>query len=81
MLDVLERLCNSKSKPDDLKLLQRIGNSMKIGSLCGHGQLGFNPISSALKYFEQEIMTAVYNNSKPLEKMYTPTRTRPGELE
>ena len=54
---------------------------MKIGSLCGHGQLGFNPISSALKYFEQEIMSAVYNNSKPLEKMYTPTRTRPGELE
>ncbi|MAR37112.1 MAG: NADH-quinone oxidoreductase subunit F [Chloroflexi bacterium] len=81
MLDVLERLCNSKSKPDDLKLLERIGNSMKIGSLCGHGQLGFNPISSALKYFEQEIMTAVYNNSKPLEKMYTPTRTRPGELD
>ena len=31
--------------------------------------------------FEQEIMSAVYNNSKPLEKMYTPTRTRPGELE
>jgi len=81
MLDVLERLCNSKSKPDDLKLLERVGNSMKIGSLCGHGQLGFNPISSALKYFEQEIMSAVYNNSKPLEKMYTPTRTRPGELE
>jgi NADH:ubiquinone oxidoreductase subunit F (NADH-binding) len=81
MLDVLERLCNSKSKPDDLKLLERIGNSMKIGSLCGHGQLGFNPISSALKYFEQEIMTAVNNNSEPLEKMYTPTRTRPGELE
>ena len=81
MLDVLERLCNSKSKPDDLKLLERVGNSMKIGSLCGHGQLGFNPISSALKYFEQEIMTAVYNNSKPLEKMYTPTRTRPGELD
>jgi len=81
MLDVIERLCNSKSKPDDLKLLERIGNSMKIGSLCGHGQLGFNPISSALKYFEQEIMSAVYNNSEPLEKMYTPTRTRPGELE
>jgi NADH:ubiquinone oxidoreductase subunit F (NADH-binding) len=81
MLDVLERLCNAKSKPDDLKLLERIGNSMKIGSLCGHGQLGFNPISSALKYFEQEIMTAVYNNSEPLEKMYTPTRTRPGELD
>jgi len=81
MLDVIERLCNSKSKPDDLKLLERIGNSMKIGSLCGHGQLGFNPISSALKYFEQEIMSAVYNNSEPLEKMYTPTRTRPGKLE
>ena len=62
-------------------MILKVGNNMQAGSLCGHGQLGFNPISSALKYFEQEIMSAVYNNSKPLEKMYTPTRTRPGELE
>ena len=50
MYDVLQRLADSKSNPNDLQLLERIGNSMKIGSLCGHGQLGYNPISSSLKY-------------------------------
>jgi len=81
MYDVLERLCNSSSKPNDLELLERIGKSMKIGSLCGHGQLGYNPISSSLKYFQNEINDSINNKLKPLEKMLTPTRTRPNNLE
>ena len=81
MYDVLDRLCNSKSEPNDLALLERIGNSMKIGSLCGHGQLGYNPISSSLKYFQSEISDSINNISEPLEKMLIPTRTRPNNLE
>ena len=81
MYDVLDRLCNSSSKPNDLELLERIGKSMKIGSLCGHGQLGYNPISSSLKYFENEIIDSINNKLEPLEKMLTPTRTRPSNLE
>ena len=81
MYDVLERLCNSSSKPNDLELLERIGKSMKIGSLCGHGQLGYNPISSSLKYFQNEINDSINNKLQPLEKMLTPTRTRPNNLE
>tara|TARA_B110000438_G_scaffold101946_1_gene100853 strand:- start:13446 stop:15149 length:1704 start_codon:yes stop_codon:yes gene_type:complete len=81
MYDVLDRLCNSSSKPNDLELLERIGKSMKIGSLCGHGQLGYNPISSSLKYFEKEISDSINNKLEPLEKMLTPTRTRPSNLE
>jgi len=81
MYDVLDRLCNSASKPNDLELLERIGKSMKIGSLCGHGQLGYNPISSSLKYFENEISDSINNKLEPLEKMLIPTRTRPSNLE
>lgn len=81
MYDVLQRLADSKSKTNDLQLLERIGNSMKIGSLCGHGQLGYNPISSSLKYFESEIIDSINNKSEPLEKMLTPTRTRPNSAE
>lgn len=81
MYDVLQRLADSKSNPNDLQLLERIGNSMKIGSLCGHGQLGYNPISSSLKYFETEIMDSINNKIKPLESMLTPTRTRPNSTE
>ena len=81
MYDVLDRLCKSKSEPNDLHLLERIGKSMKIGSLCGHGQLGYNPISSSLKYFEKEISDSIANRSEPLEKMLIPTRTRPNNSE
>ena len=81
MYDVLQRLADSKSNPNDLQLLERIGNSMKIGSLCGHGQLGYNPISSSLKYFESEITDSINNKIEPLESMLTPTRTRPNSSE
>ena len=81
MFDVLQRLADSKSNPGDMDLLERIGKSMKIGSLCGHGQLGYNPISSSLKYFESEIINSIENKSEPLEAMLTPTRTRPKSAE
>ena len=81
MFDVLQRLADSESNPGDMELLERIGKSMKIGSLCGHGQLGYNPISSSLKYFESEIIDSINNKSEPLEAMLTPTRTRPNSAE
>ena len=59
MLEILDRMCQKKSNPNDLDLIQRIGSSMKSGSLCGHGQLGYNPILSAMKYFREEIESAV----------------------
>ena len=82
MLEILDRMCQNKAKSADLTLLERVGTSMKSGSLCGHGQLGFNPIASALKYFEDEIKSSlagetavggVYGDGT----MILPTRTRP----
>ena len=65
-----------------MDLLDSVGNNMKIGSLCGHGQLGYNPISSALTYFGEEFEKRVNGE---LEKsgpfgdgsMILPSRTRP----
>ena len=82
MLEILDRMCQNKSNANDLDLIQRIGSSMKSGSLCGHGQLGYNPILSAMKYFREEIESAV-NGKINLTgvngdgKMILPTRTRP----
>jgi hypothetical protein len=55
---------------------------MKAGSLCGHGQLGFNPIASALKYFGDEIESCLAGKNAPGGvfgdgTMILPTRTRP----
>jgi len=54
---------------------------MKTGSLCGHGQLGYNPVSSAVKYFKDEFDNALSANhpidDKEVDTMILPTRTRP----
>ena len=54
LLEVLERACSLEARPGDLELMHTIGQNMQAGSLCGHGQLGFNPVTSALKYFGEE---------------------------
>ncbi len=54
LLEILERITRFKARPGDLELMRMVGTNMQAGSLCGHGQLGFNPVSSALRYFRQE---------------------------
>ena len=82
MLEILDRMCEKKAEPKDLQLIKKIGNSMKVGSLCGHGQLGYNPISSAMRYFKKDIddcLDGNYELTGPYKdgKMLRPTRTRP----
>ncbi|MQG08261.1 MAG: NADH-quinone oxidoreductase subunit F [SAR202 cluster bacterium] len=80
LLEVLERICDLQGTEEDLDLMRNIGENMQAGSLCGHGQLGFNPVASAIKYFPEEFnqhiightcLTKVCNN-----KRFSPTRTR-----
>jgi len=65
LLEVLERICDLKGTDDDLALMRSIGENMQAGSLCGHGQLGFNPVSSALRYFRPEFETHIVEKSCP----------------
>ena len=80
LLEVLESICDLQGTDEDLDLMRNIGENMQAGSLCGHGQLGFNPVASAIKYFPEEFnqhiightcLTKVCNN-----KRFSPTRTR-----
>ncbi len=59
LLEVLERICSLEGTSEDLMLMRNIGENMQAGSLCGHGQLGFNPVSSALRYFGPEFDTHI----------------------
>ncbi len=54
LLEILERISRLEGAHEDLALMRSIGENMQAGSLCGHGQLGFNPVSSALRYFGHE---------------------------
>ena len=63
LLEVMDRIVRYESRPGDLDLMRNIGNTMEASSLCGHGQLGFGPIRSALQHFESEFVA--YIEGKP----------------
>jgi NADH-quinone oxidoreductase subunit F len=54
MLDILERICQGEGQPEDIDLLQRLGEDIKAGSLCALGQTAPNPILTTLRYFRDE---------------------------
>ena len=80
LLEVLDRICALESRPGDLELMRSVGQQMQAGSLCGHGQLGFNPVSSALRHFEDEFLAHMIDGRCPAglcpEKRTFPQRTR-----
>jgi NADH-quinone oxidoreductase subunit F len=82
MLETLDRVCMNQAYEEDFELMDRIGTSMKVGSLCGHGQLGYNPILSAVKFFKDEFDECIAKHAGPVGafpdgSMITPNRTRP----
>ena len=79
LLDLLERACAGASLPGDLELMERVGQNMRAGSLCGHGQLGFNPVSSALKAYGEEFAAQMAGDGPlPIERFVAPLHTRRG---
>ena len=65
MLEVLEKICRLEGTSDDLALMRNIGENMQAGSLCGHGQLGFNPVASALRYFPEQFEAHIVEKRCP----------------
>jgi len=82
MVEILDRICGNAGREGDLELLGRIGETMKVGSLCGHGQLGYSPLSSALRFFGDEFRSRLRGEFEPSGafgdgSMIAPARTRP----
>ena len=80
LLEILERMCRFRSLPRDLELMNSVGQNMAAGSLCGHGQLGFNPVESALMYFGEEFTAHMEEGRCPAGtcdgQVLAPVRTR-----
>ncbi len=81
LLEFVERIGRLEGRPEDLELMHSVGETMQAGSLCGHGQLGFNPISSALKFFDDDFRAHIEDKRCPtgacLKPMLSPRNTRP----
>ncbi|HPN30599.1 MAG TPA: NADH-quinone oxidoreductase subunit NuoF [bacterium] len=54
MLEILERISAGKGEEGDIDKLERLGETIKLASLCGLGQSAPNPVLSNIKYFRQE---------------------------
>ena len=81
LLEFVERIARFEGRPGDLALMESVGKTMQAGSLCGHGQLGFNPIRSALKFFEADFRAHLEEGRCPAgscpRPMLSPRNTRP----
>ncbi|MAP37820.1 MAG: NADH-quinone oxidoreductase subunit F [Chloroflexi bacterium] len=81
LLEIVERISNFESKPGDMDLMRSVGGTMEAGSLCGHGQLGFGPIRSAITHFESDFKSHTEEGICPTgscdNRKIVPKNTRP----
>ena len=81
LLEIIERIANFESDATDLDLMKSVGGTVEGGSLCGHGQLGFGPIRSALTHFEKDFKAHIEEKVCPTgscsNPKIVPKNTRP----
>jgi NADH-quinone oxidoreductase subunit F len=65
MLEILERLCEGKGRPDDLEKLETLADYVGRGSLCGLGQTAPNPVLTTLRYFRDEYEAHLHERRCP----------------
>ncbi len=63
--DLLKRVTEGEASPEDLELLQEVGEAVKLASLCGLGATAPNPVLSTLKHFRAEYEEHVLNKRCP----------------
>jgi NADH-quinone oxidoreductase subunit F/NADP-reducing hydrogenase subunit HndC len=54
MLEILTRITEGNGQPEDMEVLQSLGETIKQTSLCGLGQTAPNPVLSTMHYFIDE---------------------------
>ncbi len=65
MLEILNRITEGQSKPEELDLLEEIAYNVKEGALCGLGQTAPNPVLSTLLYFRDEYEAHILDRRCP----------------
>jgi len=54
MYELLDRITTGKGEEGDIKRLEKMGEMIVAGSLCGLGNSAPNPVLSTIKYFREE---------------------------
>jgi NADH-quinone oxidoreductase subunit F len=65
MLEILERITDSKGVEGDLEKLEELAYQIKDNSLCGLGQTAPNPVLTTIKYFRDEYEAHIFHKKCP----------------
>ena len=65
MLQTLTDITKGNGSAEDVDLLEEIGASVKLGSLCGLGQTAPNPVLTTLRYFRDEYEAHISEGTCP----------------
>lgn len=65
LLEILTRICEGNGKPEDLELLEDIGETMQTAALCALGRTAPNPVISTIKYFKDEYLAHINEHKCP----------------
>ena len=68
MLEILERIVNGEGTESDIDLLIELGESIKVGTLCGLGNSAPNPVLTTIKYFKDEYLSHINEKKCPAKK-------------
>ena len=63
--EILNDIARGTGKATDLKLLQDLGNGMKLGALCGLCRTAPNPMLSTLTAFREEYEAHIHQKACP----------------
>ena len=65
MLEILRDITEKRGKPEDIELLQELGEGVKAGSLCQLGGTAPNPVLTTIRYFRDEYEAHILDESCP----------------
>ncbi|MDP2719911.1 MAG: NADH-quinone oxidoreductase subunit NuoF [Dehalococcoidia bacterium] len=65
MQKILQRICNGNGEQGDIEKLQKIGETVKTGSLCGLGQTAPNPVLTTIRYFRDDYEAHIHDKKCP----------------
>jgi NADH:ubiquinone oxidoreductase subunit F (NADH-binding)/(2Fe-2S) ferredoxin/NAD-dependent dihydropyrimidine dehydrogenase PreA subunit len=64
-LEILNRICEGRGRPEDISLLETLSETIHGFSLCALGQTAPNPVLSTIKYFRHEYEAHIHEQRCP----------------
>ena len=65
MLEIITDITEGRGKPEQISLLEDLGETMSLTSLCGLGKTAANPVLTTLKYFRDEYESHINDKKCP----------------